>query len=88
MQETHRPILSQMIERNERILGATPGLVGRAGGLIGGPKRPGAVSHMKNIPGEETSLQRSGRQIQHGVLEEAEVLQNGKWVMNVGGGQR
>lgn len=39
MQETHRPILSQVIKRNERMLGATPGLVGRGGGLTGGPKR-------------------------------------------------
>lgn len=43
---------------------------------------------MKNIPGEETSLQRLGRQIQRGVLEEAEVLQNEEWVMNAAGGQR
>ena len=35
----HRPILSQVIKRNERMLGATPGLVGRSGGLTGGPKR-------------------------------------------------
>lgn len=87
VQETHRPILSQVIKRNERMLGATPGLVRRGGGLTGGPKRWG-VSQMKNIPGEETSLQRLGRQIQRGVLEEAEVLQNGEWVMNAAGGQR
>ena len=37
--ETHRPILSQVIRRNERMLGATPGLVRRGWGLTGGPKR-------------------------------------------------
>lgn len=51
------------IKGKESVLGTTTGLTGQGGEFTEGPKRRAGVSKVRNIPREETWLQRSGRQI-------------------------
>lgn len=60
-----------------------------AGGGWGAYWRPSEMvgdNQVKNVPGEETSLQRSGRQLQHGVSK-GPVARTGRWVRTAGGGE-